>query len=306
MKNILLLLILIFLAKLVFAGIEPDAVPVLTGHVNDYAGILSAETRSTLEKQLQQHEDSTSNQIVVLSVSSLNGEEIEDVANQIFNTWQLGQKDKNNGVLLLISLNDRKMRIEVGYGLEAVLTDAHCSRIIRNEITSHFKYKEYDMGVLAGVGAIRQAIQGTYAAEDPGFWESMMTHKGMGFPECLFAGAIVMAILLVFTYVAIIGDGFINWFLFFFMLYFYLTFPFMIFGSTIGLLIVIAYIGLFLWTRVWFRTPAGKAYLEKLAPATSRSGRSSSSRRSSSWSSGRSSYSGGGGRSGGGGSSGSW
>jgi uncharacterized protein len=112
--------------------------------------------------------------------------------------------------------------------------------------------------------------------------------------------------LLVFTYVAIIGDGFISWFLFLFLLCFYLTFPFVVFGSVIGLLILVAYIGLFLWTRVWFGTPAGKAYLEKLAPATSRSGRSSSSRRSSSWSSGRSSYSGGGGRSGGGGSSGSW
>jgi uncharacterized protein len=308
MKNILFLLILIFLAKLAFAATQQNPVPELTGHVNDYAGILSAETRSKLEKQLQQHEDSTSNQIVLLTVASLQGQPIEELANEIFNTWQLGQQGKNNGVLLLISPDDRKVRIEVGYGLESVLTDAHCSRIIRNELIPSFKYKEYDMGVIAGVDAIRQAIHGTYSAEDPGFWESLMAYEGMGFPECLFIGAIVMAILLLFTFIAIAGEDFVNWFLFLFLLPFYFAFPFPIFGSSIGFIIVIGYVGLFLWTRIWFRTPAGKAYLQKLAPATGKSGSGSSrsSSRSYSRSSSRSSYSGGGGRSGGGGSSGSW
>jgi uncharacterized protein len=308
MKNILILLLLIFFAKLAFAHTDGVPVPELSGHVNDYAGIISAETRDKLERLLRQHEDSTSNQIVVLTIPSLEDQEIEDAANEIFNTWQLGQRDKNNGVLLLIALDDREMRIEVGYGLEAALTDAHCSRIIRNELTPRFKYKEYDEGVLAGVDAIRQAIQGAYSAEDPGFWETLMTHEGMGFPENLLAGALVMGMLLIFTYIAIVGKGIFSWFMFFFLLFFYFTFPFFVFGSIVGMLILIAYVGLFLWTRVWFKTVAGKAYLQKLAPATGRSGSGSgrSSSRSSSRSYSRSSYSGGGGRSGGGGSSGSW
>jgi uncharacterized protein len=308
MKNILILLILIFIVKLASAGIEQASVPELTGHVNDYAGIFSVDTRSKLERQLQQHEDSTSNQIVILTLTSLQGQQIEELANEVFNTWQLGQQGKNNGVLLLIAPNDRKLRIEVGYGLESVLTDAHCSRIIRSELTPFFKYKEYDEGIVAGVNAIRNTIQGSYAAEDPGFWESLMTHKGMDFPECLLVGAIVMGVLLIFTFIAVVGEDIVNWVLFLFLLPFYFTFPFITFGSVTGLIIVICYVVLFLWTRIWFGTPAGKAYLQKLAPATGKSGSGSgsSSSRSYSRSSSRSSYSGGGGRSGGGGSSGSW
>jgi uncharacterized protein len=307
MKQILVLLLLIFLAKLAFAFVP---VPVLSGHINDYAHVLSDETISTLEKTLQQHEQTTSNQIVVLTIPSLDGQAIEETANQIFNTWQLGQKDKNNGVLLLVAIEDRKMRIEVGYGLEASLTDAHSSRIIRNELVPYFKQLSYDEGITAGVTAIIGAIQGTYAAEDPGFWETLISYKGVPFPEGLLIGGFVMFILLIFTSVAVLTEGAAGWGLFFFLLVFYLTFPFAILGSAIGFGILALYVGGFLYSRIYLKTSAGKAMLKKweAKKGSTRSSGSYSSRSSyrSSSSSSRSSYSGGGGRSGGGGSSGSW
>lgn len=307
MKQILVLLFLIFLAKLAFASIT---VPTLIGHVNDYAHVLSDETIADLEKKLQQHEKTTSNQIVILTINSLEGQTVEQAANEIFNTWQLGQKNKNNGVLLLAAIEDRKMRIEVGYGLEATLTDAHCSRIIRNELVPNFKQTAYDEGTTAGILAIISAIQGTYAAEDPGFWETLNTYEGLPFPDALMVGAFVMFILLVFTILAVLTDGAGGWGLFFFMLFFYLTFPFAIFGSFIGFIILALYVSCFLASRIYLRTSAGKAWVKKWEAkrASQRSGKSYSSGSGSSFrsSSSRSSFSGGGGRSGGGGSSGSW
>jgi uncharacterized protein len=308
MKQILVLLLLIFLAKLVFASVT---VPTLNGHINDYAHVLSDETIAKLEQLLQQHEQNTSNQIVVLTINSLEGEQIEEKANEIFNTWQLGQKNKNNGVLLLVAIEDRKMRIEVGYGLEASLTDAHSSRIIRNELVPYFKQFSYDEGITAGVTAIIGAIQGTYSAEDPGFWETLISYEGVPFPEGLLVGGFVMFILLIFTSLAVLTEGAAGWFLFLFLLAFYLIFPFAIFGSTIGFVILAIYVGGFLYSRTYLSTSAGKAWLRKweakrASKASSSSNSSSRSSYKSSSSSGRSSYSGGGGRSGGGGSSGSW
>ncbi|MBD0259323.1 MAG: TPM domain-containing protein, partial [Cytophagales bacterium] len=113
-----------FLLLLAVPGFAGITVPKLTGRVNDYAGILSPAAEANLERELKAHEDSTTNQIAVLTVTSLEDEILEEVANQVFNAWGLGQRGKNNGVLLLVAVNDRKLRIEVGSGLEGVLTDA--------------------------------------------------------------------------------------------------------------------------------------------------------------------------------------
>ncbi len=292
-----------FLLLLAVPGFAGSTVPKLTGRVNDYAGILSQAAEASLERELKAHEDSTTNQIVVLTVSSLEGENLEEVANQVFNAWGLGQRGKDNGVLLLVAVDDRKLRIEVGNGLEGVLTDAHCGRIIRNEITPSFKSKEYEAGIAGGVAAIRGAIYGTYAAQDPGYWEQLLMYEGMGFPECILPGLLVMGMLLIFTSLAYMGEGFFSYFLFVFMAFFYLSFPFAIFGSFMGFVILAAYVGGFIYSRFWLRTPAGKAYATRYTlsgGSGGSSGRSSSSSRSSS------SFSGGGGSSSGGGSSGSW
>ena len=114
-------------------------IPELWGlHVHDEAKILSQQTVDLLENQLKVYEDSTSNQIAILIITSLEGASLEEYSLRVAEKWKLGQKDKDNGVLLFIAVDDHKMRIETGYGLEGVLTDALCSRIIRNEMAPKF------------------------------------------------------------------------------------------------------------------------------------------------------------------------
>jgi uncharacterized protein len=128
--------------------------PTLTGRVVDQANILSADTKSALEAKSQELESKSGIQLVVATVRSLEGQEIEPYANGLFRTWQLGQKDKNNGVLLLVAPNERRVRIEVGYGLEGTLTDALGKVIITNAITPRFKAGDFSDGITRGVDDI--------------------------------------------------------------------------------------------------------------------------------------------------------
>jgi len=135
--------------------------------VHDDANVLSAGTKALLEKVVERERDSSSNQIAVLIVPALMGESLDEFSLRVAEEWKLGNKEKDNGVLLFIAVDDRKVRIETGYGLEGVLTDALSSRIIRNEIAPRFREGDYDGGVRAGVAAIIQGIKGEYINEDP-------------------------------------------------------------------------------------------------------------------------------------------
>ncbi len=135
--------------------------------VHDEANVLSPTTKAQLEAVLKAERDSTSNQIAVLIIPSLEGEDIDGYGIRVVDSWKLGTKDNDNGVLLLIALQDRKVRIEVGQGLEGVLTDALSSRINRNEIAPHFRQGDYEGGVKAGVVSIIQAIKGQYVNNEP-------------------------------------------------------------------------------------------------------------------------------------------
>ena len=128
--------------------------PALTGRVVDQAHIIRPETRSTIETKLADLEGKSGIQLAVASVPSLEGEEIEPYANELFRAWKLGEKTKNNGVLLLVAPKERKVRIEVGYGLEGTLTDALSKVIIANAIAPNFKAGDFDRGVSRGVDDI--------------------------------------------------------------------------------------------------------------------------------------------------------
>lgn len=130
--------------------------------VNDNAGLLNKLDADALEKKLVALDDSTSNQIVVLTVQSLNGEIIEDVAVNTFRDWGIGGKDKNNGVLLLIAVQDRKIRIEVGYGLEGAIPDVVANDIINNDLSPAFKKGNYLSGITKAVDDISKAAVGEY------------------------------------------------------------------------------------------------------------------------------------------------
>lgn len=141
--------------------------PKLSEYVTDETGTLSQEQLVYLRKKLRKISDSTSTQILVYMVSTLNDEPIDEAANSIARANKIGKKDKNNGLLLLIAKDDRKLRIEVGYGLEGVMTDAMSSQIIRKEITPNFKTGDYFKGIETGVDAIIATVKGEYQADVP-------------------------------------------------------------------------------------------------------------------------------------------
>ena len=141
-------------------------VPALKGRVNDYAGMLSAATRQQLEDILGRLEQTDSSQIVVLTLPSLGGEVLEEFSLKVAEKWKIGQKGFDNGAILLIAQKDRKLRIEVGYGLEGSLTDLMAGRIIRNVIVPQFKAGNFDQGIIDGVQAIIEVVRGEYQAAD--------------------------------------------------------------------------------------------------------------------------------------------
>jgi len=133
--------------------------PNLTGYVNDDAGLLSQQAKAELESKLAQLEKDTTAQVFVATIKSLEGDSIEDYANRLFEQWKIGQKDKNNGVLFLVALDDRKMRIEVGYGLEPVITDGRAGRIRDEDVLPLFKNNDYEGGIKAGVASIEKYVR---------------------------------------------------------------------------------------------------------------------------------------------------
>jgi uncharacterized protein len=134
--------------------------PVLNGRVVDEAGLLDAPARTALTQSLAELEQKTTDQLVVVTLKSLQGTSIEDYGYQLGRRWQIGQKNKNNGVLLIVAPSERKVRIEVGYGLEGTLTDAISKLIIENSILPRFKVADYAGGIKRGVEDIIQVLSG--------------------------------------------------------------------------------------------------------------------------------------------------
>lgn len=144
----------------------PSADDKVRTYATDKTGTLSSSQMKSLEDKLSAFEKETSNQVVVWMVPSLDGGSLEDKSYEIAEQNGIGQKGKDNGVLLFIAKNDRKLRIEVGYGLEGALPDALCDQIIRKEITPEFKKGKFYEGINAGVDAIIKATKGEYTADN--------------------------------------------------------------------------------------------------------------------------------------------
>jgi len=163
-KNIFFLyfFLLVFLPAGNVFGLD---VPQLTGYVNDRADMISADVELKLENYLREFERSDSTQIAVLTIPSLEGEALEDFSLKVAESWGLGRKEKDNGILLFVARDDRKVRIEVGYGLEGKLTDLMAGRIIDNEITPYFRKGNFDAGIIAGINALGNAVRGEYQGD---------------------------------------------------------------------------------------------------------------------------------------------
>lgn len=131
-------------------------------YVNDSAGLLSPAGRDALEEKLAQFERDTSNQVLVATFPDLQGETIEDFSIRLAEKWKPGQSGRDNGAILVVSKGDRKVRIEVGYGLEGAIPDAVAKTILAREVLPAFKTGDYEGGIRAGVEAILQASAGEY------------------------------------------------------------------------------------------------------------------------------------------------
>lgn len=144
-------------ASFVFAYVSPGSP---NGYANDFTGTLTPEQLSTLNSQLATYQTTSGNEIAVAVVNNLGGDSIENYANSLFREWGIGSKETNKGVLLLVSIEDRKMRIEVGYGLEGILTDLGTYRIQTDIISPYFKEQQYFEGIQAGVNTIVNTLAG--------------------------------------------------------------------------------------------------------------------------------------------------
>lgn len=163
--RIFFLSFLLFVSSSILFALNVPPKP--TGYVNDRAALLSAATRNQLERELKTFEAETSNQIVVVTIASLEEENLEDFSIRLAEQWKIGQKGKDNGVILLISREDRAARIEVGYGLEGALPDLTAKLIIERELLPRFREGKFDEGVQRAVQAVIAATKGEYQAENP-------------------------------------------------------------------------------------------------------------------------------------------
>lgn len=292
----------LFFVTAISFQVAAQAIPELWGtRVHDEANVLSHETIDRLESELAAHGDSTSNQIAILIIPTLGETPLEEYSLKVAEKWKLGQAGKDNGALLLIAVNDHKIRIEVGYGLEGALTDAITSRIIRNEIAPFFRKNDFDGGVTAGVHAMAKAIRGEYSAED--------NFAELGIIPRILIGLFVFSILGIFTVFAIIIPGWGSWVLYVFLIPFYIFFPMIILGVTGGIIMAVVYVVTLPIIKVLAsKSNWGKSLSKSMGVPSTGSGGWSGSRGSSGGFSRRSSggFSGGGGSFGGGGSSGSW
>lgn len=165
MRHLCLLSLLVLVSLQAAAADKP--VPFLSGHVVDEAGMIPEDARQRIDQKLIAFEQSTSAQVAVLTVESLDGDPLEDYSMRVVETWKLGKKEKDNGVLLLIAEQDRKMRIEVGYGLEGELTDLESGRIVDNVIRPDFQKGDFAGGIEHGVDSILGALGGGEVPAEP-------------------------------------------------------------------------------------------------------------------------------------------
>ncbi len=240
------------LAVMAAWGAAALEVPYLAGRVNDQAGLLDDAFESQLDEQLRQLEDGTGAQVVVLTVPSLEGDPIEDFSMRVAETWKLGQKGVDNGVLIVIARDERRVRIEVGYGLEPVLTDALSGRIIDSLMTPKFRAGDFDGGVADAVGAIATAIRG----EPVNLPKS--PRRTAGFNPAALVFFLVFG--LPFINAALTTRGAAGWMLFLFLTPFFFAFPAAAFGAGVGGVVALIWLVAFPLLRLVVpKAPVGRS-----------------------------------------------
>ena len=197
MKRLFLFLSLIFsVCAYAQTDIVPTKPPLSEGLLLDQTNTLTPEQKTALREKLEAYDRSTSTQIAIVIMPSLKGNSLEEVAFQIGRTWGVGQKDKNNGIVILVAKDDKKVRIEVGYGLEGVITDYASSSIIDNNLRPNFREGNYYRGLTEAVDEIIKAAAGKYTAPE-----------GYGKKEGIKKWHIILAALVIWMIIGAIGRG---------------------------------------------------------------------------------------------------
>jgi uncharacterized protein len=192
--------IIAFFGCLVACAAYALTFPQLTGRVIDDAGILDAATKAALERKLADFESKTTGQLVVVTLKSLQGTSIEDYGYQLGRYWGIGQKEKNTGALLIVAPNERKVRIEVGYGFEGTLTDAVSRLIIENSILPRFRANDFAGGINRGVDDIIQAV-----SVDTEEWKARARQRpdeAPGIPDVLIFLFLMVIIFIILSSIA--------------------------------------------------------------------------------------------------------
>lgn len=201
MRRTLTILTLLLGFRLFAAEVIPPA-PKL--YFNDYAQVVSADTAAQLNLTLENFEKESSDQVVVAVFPKMQSDSsIEDYTVRVARAWKAGQKDVNNGVVLFVFVQDRKMYIQVGYGLEGVLPDATCKRIIEDEIKPHFKSGNFNAGLTAGVQSIIEAARGEYK----GTGSTVAQSRGSASPRSISFGMVIFIVIVVILLLKLRGFG---------------------------------------------------------------------------------------------------
>jgi uncharacterized protein len=195
MKKIILIITLILFPLPLLALDAPQ----LTGRITDQAKMLSPETKQRLEQKLAAFEAETSNQVAVLTIPSLQGDDIDQFAIRVAEAWKLGQKGKDNGVLLVLAQTERKVRIEVGMGLQGVLPDITASRIIRENMRPHLKSGNFDQGITVAVDSIIAATKGEFKGTGQTAQKRSAKKSSSSFATYLIIAAVAVVVLGLFS-----------------------------------------------------------------------------------------------------------
>lgn len=293
------------LAVAAAAGSLALEVPRLERRVTDLAGLFSASAAQAMEAELERLEADTGAQVAVLTIPSLEGQPLEDYSLRVVEAWQLGREDRDNGVLVLISRDDRRIRIEVGYGLEGVLPDALCGRIIDHAMKPAFRQGDFSGGTRQAVDVIAAAVRG-----DPDAAAAVAAPEAAA-PELgtmIAMTAVFLAVIGTFAMSALFMKGGAAWFLYLFLVPFFFALPSAVLGPRWGGIAALAWLVGFPILRILiWHTGAGKSFRTSYPTLTTWTTTGGSwSRGGFGGGGGGGGFSGGGGSFGGGGASGGW
>jgi uncharacterized protein len=246
----------LLLAAAVAATSTALEVPFLSGRVVDLAGLLTESEKQAIDQKLAAFEKKTGAQIAVLTIPSLEGEPLEDFSMRVVETWKLGGAERDDGVLLLVARDDRKMRLEVGYGLEDKLTDLASGRILDHVMRPLFREGKFGPGITAGVDAILGTLEGL---------DVLPPEPAAGIGAAggrFFMFALYLVVVGVFSLIALLTSGPQSWFLYFLLMPFHLLFP-MALHPLAGVALFTAWLIGFPILKRFLGTTAGKRLLDR-------------------------------------------